>query len=75
MGARGVVRSVANAAPSTADNGMTWVAVRALDMPEVTASQSAAASGTESGIQPDDWVLRGAAGALSEGTAVKLPQM
>ena len=72
MGARGAVRATAGAsgAALAANGGETWVAVHALDPVQMPASQS----GIPISIAPGDWVLRGAAGALSEGTAVKLSQ-
>jgi len=70
MDARGAVRPASDATPAAASNGTTWVAVRPLDGP-AAASRSGAAAPE---IEPGDWVLLGAAGALSEGTAIKLPQ-
>ena len=71
-GTRGTVRSAVSAADAdlTAGDGETWVAVHVLGGPDTAASQP----GASSGIAPGDWVLRGTAGMLGEGTAVKLPQ-
>ncbi|MDR0480216.1 MAG: efflux RND transporter periplasmic adaptor subunit [Burkholderiaceae bacterium] len=66
IGARGVVRHDAASQGHNEGEGQTWVAVSAPN----------GAVNTDAAIQPGDWVLRSAAGALYEGTmaTVKLTQ-
>jgi hypothetical protein len=68
--ARGTIHATAGATAVPAGSGETWVAVHALSQSQAAASEPDAAAG----IEPGDWVLRSTAGALGEGTAVKLLQ-
>jgi RND family efflux transporter MFP subunit len=78
-GVRGVVSHDAANAAGNEGEGETWIAFGgpADATSEPAASEPASSAGSQPGAAPDihagDWVLRGTAGALSEGTAVTLP--